>query len=260
MIWNRASLRWIAEVKARLRRGSFRADLFGLLLHPGFIIRRGLWSNVAHLAPSLRGRILDLGCGSRPYECLFVNADGYVGLDVQQSGHDHTNSKIDVFYDGETIPFGRGEFDAVVSFEVFEHVFNLDRVLSEINRVLRDDGKLLITVPFFWPEHEQPYDFARYTSFGIQAALEKGGFRTACMVKSGNFIAALWQAYIGYLFSFSPKKSLLGRGIFQLLVIFPTTLFGLLASTIFPKRYEAYCNLVVLAEKQPGSSAAIDPR
>ena len=107
-----------------------------------------------------------IGCGSKPYENLFVHADKYIGCDVEVSGHNHSDSKIDYFFDGKKLPFSDGTFDAVVSFEVFEHVFNLPEILTEINRVTKEKGTLLISIPFAYGEHEIPYDFARYTSFG----------------------------------------------------------------------------------------------
>ncbi|MEI9999016.1 MAG: methyltransferase domain-containing protein [Verrucomicrobiota bacterium] len=59
-------------------------------------------------------------------------------------------------------------FNAVVSTEVLEHLFNYDEILSELWRVLRPNGRLFLTTPFIWPEHEQPYDCARHTSFGLK--------------------------------------------------------------------------------------------
>ena len=54
------------------------------------------------------------------------------------------------------MPFSDGRFDSVVSFEVLEHVFNLPQILQEINRVTKDSGLFLISVPFAWGEHEAP--------------------------------------------------------------------------------------------------------
>ena len=47
------------------------------------------------------------------------------------------NSKVDFFYDGKQFPFDSSEFDWVFSSEVFEHMFNIDEQLEEINRVLK---------------------------------------------------------------------------------------------------------------------------
>jgi ubiquinone/menaquinone biosynthesis C-methylase UbiE len=50
-------------------------------------------------------------------------------------------------YDGGQIPFPAGVFDAVLSFEVLEHVENESNTLNEIHRVLKQDGELVISVP-----------------------------------------------------------------------------------------------------------------
>ena len=84
---------------------------------------------------------MDFGCGSKPYESLFVNAKKYIGIDVEVSGHNHKDSKVDVFYDGKTLPFADKSFDAVVCFEVLEHIFNPDEAITEIRRVLKGDGE-----------------------------------------------------------------------------------------------------------------------
>jgi hypothetical protein len=69
------------------------------------------------------GKLLDFGCVSKTYKKYFSHTDAYIGLDIEQSGHLHTNEQIDVFYDGKKIPFEENYFDSVFSSEVFEHVF-----------------------------------------------------------------------------------------------------------------------------------------
>ena len=98
---------------------------------------------------------MDFGCGTKPYRTFF-QVEEYVGVDFENPGHPHDNEQIDIFYDGKNIPLPDGYFDSVLSSEVFEHVFNIDEVLAEINRVMKSDGKLLITCPFAWNEHEVP--------------------------------------------------------------------------------------------------------
>ena len=86
------------------------------------------------------------------------------------------NLIIEKYYDGKVISFNDEFFDNAFSSEVFEHIFNIDEVLCEIHRVIKNNGKLCITCPFVWDEHVQPYDFARYTSYGIRHLLNKNGF------------------------------------------------------------------------------------
>jgi SAM-dependent methyltransferase len=243
----------LGKLRARARRESFQPTWLNAIVSPDFIIRRGLFLAIGQLAPSISGSVLDFGCGSKPYESLFSNAEKYVGVDVEVTGHDHIDSKVDVFYDGKTLPFRDGEFHAVVSFEVFEHVFNLPEVLREIHRVTRESGHLLISIPFAWQEHEIPYDYARYTSFGISDLLRKSGYDVVELRKTTTYLLAIGQLFIAYLTQLAPKTRML-RHLFQLLVISPCTLAALAVNFIAPKRYEYFCNCVVLARKQTGSA------
>ncbi|WP_188053217.1 class I SAM-dependent methyltransferase [Sphingosinithalassobacter sp. CS137] len=232
-----------------LKREKFDPRLIGLVANPYFLIRRALHQSIAVLAPQAKGRILDFGCGSKPYRHLFDHAEAYIGLDVGESGHDHKNSEVDVFYDGKTIPFDASSFDAVVSFETFEHVFNLEEMLAEIRRVLRPGGTLLFSVPFAWDEHEAPYDFARYTSFAVPHLLARAGYEVVELRKSGNYVRSIAQLWIAYLHQEIGVKLGPLRPLIQLGLIFPTTLLGLGTSKILPRSDALFHNLVILARK-----------
>jgi len=78
--------------------------------------------------------------------------------------------------------------DGVFSSETFEHIFNLEEIIKEINRVLKKEGLLLATCPFLWPEHEVPYDYARYTSFAMKNLLEKKWIRNYHIRKNRQFL------------------------------------------------------------------------
>jgi len=237
------------RIRDLITKEKFNPRLIGLLANPFYLIRRPLHRAIAAEAHRVAGRVMDFGCGSKPYRALFAHAQEYVGVDIEVSGHDHKNSAVDVFYDGQTLPFPDGHFDGVVSFEVFEHVFNLPAILAEIRRVLKDEGKLLISLPFAWDEHEVPYDFGRYTCYGLRHVLEHEGFRVVTLRKSGNYVSAIAQLWIAYLHQrISPRWKPL-KLMFQLLVVFPNTLVGLVASKILPRSDLLYSNLVVLSEK-----------
>lgn len=219
------------------------------MISPVYIIRRGLFRSISKLAPTIEGDILDFGCGSKPYESLFVNSKSYTGVDIEASGHNHKDSKVDYFYDGKTLPFPDQSFDAVVCFEVFEHVFNIDEMLAEVSRVLKPNGKLLMSIPFAWDEHEAPYDFARYTSYGIKHLVNKSGFEVVSLEKTTTYVLAVFQMFAAYLFQHAlPKGRILGR-LSQLALIFPLNLSAVLLNIVLPKRYEYFCNNVVLARK-----------
>lgn len=90
--------------------------------HPLYFIRKGLYRKISLYAPQLKGKLLDFGCGEKPYQSLFTNTTEYIGLDYNGEGHDHQNEAVDIYYDGKTIPFENQTFDSVFTSEVFEHV------------------------------------------------------------------------------------------------------------------------------------------
>jgi SAM-dependent methyltransferase len=236
------------KLRARVRQESFCPRWIGLISNPTYILRRGLFRTIRELSPCIKGRVLDFGCGSKPYEKLFTGAQPYLGVDIAVSGHPHEDSKVDVFWDGKTLEFQDNSFDAVVSFEVFEHVFNLCEVLPEIRRVTKESGYLLISIPFAWEEHEIPYDFARYTSYGISHILKSHGYDLITIRKTTTYVLALWQMLIAYLMRIIPRNRAI-RYLCRVCIIFPCTLAAYATDALLPRRYDYFCNTVVLARK-----------
>ncbi len=240
----------LQKLRSRVSREAFYPSWLGVVISPVFIVRRGLHKAILDLSPAVGGSVLDLGCGKKPYESLFSKATSYTGVDIEVSGHDHADSKVDVFYDGKTLPFPDESFDSVVSFEVFEHVFNIEELLGEVLRVLKPGGRFLLTIPFAWEEHEAPYDFARYTSFGIEHVLLKVGFEGVRIVKSSTAVLAMAQLFIAYLAKYVSPQARLAAIAFQLLVIFPLNVVSGLVNAVLPKQYGFFCNCVVVCEKK----------
>lgn len=146
----------------------FKPSFISFCINPFFWGRTAIYFSVKKFSNHISGKTIDVGSGSKPYKDLFKNVTEYIGLDIEKSGHDHKTSDIDVFYDGKSFPFKNSTIDSLVFFEVLEHVFNPDEFLTEIRRVVKPGGKCVVTIPFIWGEHEQPYDFARYSSFGLK--------------------------------------------------------------------------------------------
>ncbi|MFN3530590.1 MAG: class I SAM-dependent methyltransferase [Bacteroidia bacterium] len=238
----------LAKLKTLYREQTFNPGILGWLINPFYFIRSSIWNAVRADAPKLKGKLLDFGCGAKAYRKLF-EVEEYIGLDVEQEGHSHETEDVDVFYDGKIIPFANNTFDSCFSSEVFEHVFELELSLHEINRVLKPGGQGLFVVPFVWDEHEVPYDYGRYSSFGLEYLLEKCGFEILQNRKDSHFVQVICQLWNLYLFNLGPSNKYL-RLLYSLLVIAPSSLFGLFFSTLLPKKHSLYFNNVILVKKK----------
>jgi SAM-dependent methyltransferase len=221
------------------------------IFHPFYFVRRGLLRAMQEHAGQFHGKMLDFGCGSKPYKSLF-KVDEYIGIDYENPGHPHDNEQIDIFYDGRNIPLPDAHFDCALSSEVFEHIFNPHEVLKELNRVLKPGAKLLVTCPFVWNEHEVPHDYARYTRFGLQDLLNKNGFEVLSISKSGNFITAIFQMYSLFFYTVVyPKVRRWAplRWAYKFLFVFMINLGGRMMNFLFGNNTSLYLNTVILARK-----------
>jgi SAM-dependent methyltransferase len=225
------------------------------LRSPLYFIRKGLYRKIREYAPTLSGNILDFGCGAKPYQSLFINANSYTGVDYASEGHDHSNEHIDYYYDGHKLPFENEQYDNIFSSEVMEHIFNPEEILAELHRVLKPGGKILLTCPFVFPEHEVPVDYARYTRFALLDMLKKNGFTVVTVDKSGDFASAIAQMRVLYFRDHVMQSvPLFGKiRLFQKFcrqVIIPIMNGYFLAlRRVLPKRQELYLNTIILAEK-----------
>jgi SAM-dependent methyltransferase len=219
-----------------------------LLINPFYFSRKGLLQNILPLAKNITGKTLDVGCGGKPYEQL-CNSSEYIGLEFD-SPENRANKKADSFYNGKDFPFIENEFDSVITTQVLEHVADQTRFFKEINRVLKIDGKLLLTVPFIYNEHEQPNDYVRYSSFGLKAEIENYGFEIIEFRKSISDIRVLFQLLNDYI----SKKILVKNGYLNLLLILlfiaPFNIIGELLGIVLPGDNDLYLDNIVLAKKK----------
>ena len=166
-------------------------------LNPYWLEMVWLIRGMEFLAPHASGLALDIGCGERPYDELFVHrVDRYVGIEYPPSADnlvsvwdilDQLQGIIDVFGDGQRLPVRDACVDTVLALEVLEHVPDAQACLAEAARVLKPGGKLLLTVPFVAPLHQLPFDFRRFTPRGLEVLLERHGFRLTELQGRGNF-------------------------------------------------------------------------
>ncbi len=232
--------------KKILQKEMFHPRLIALVLNPFFHARWCLRNGIKNTAHHLTGSLLDVGCGQKPYKTFF-KVNKYTGLDTNNSGHSHDDEEIDVIYDGKIFPFPNKEFDSVLCNQVLEHVFEPTLLLSEINRVLKVGSKCLFTVPFAWDEHEQPYDYARYSSFGLKYLFEKNGFKVVEQKKLMPDFRVITQLMNGYFYKLTRKIPVV-KQLVQLLILFPINILGWLVA-LLPNNDDLYLDNLIVVEK-----------
>src|SRR5258708_19746400 len=135
-------------------------------------IARVLRGLLADPALKLRdARVLDFGCGTRPYEAWFAAAGArYRGADIDAA------HEVRIRDDG-TLDCADGEYDLVASFQVLEHVWDLEASLGEARRALAPEPRLPLATHGSWLNHPRPHDYRRLTAEGLQREIESRGFR-----------------------------------------------------------------------------------
>lgn len=118
--------------------------------------------------------MLDAGAGHAPYRSLFDHTiyESADFCEVDKPYYDQLTYVCDL----SDIPVEDNRYDLILCTQVLEHVPEPNTILLELFRILKPGGELWLTAPLFFPEHEIPFDFYRYTQFGIRYLIEKSGF------------------------------------------------------------------------------------
>lgn len=123
-----------------------------------------------------RGRLIDLGCGKAPLYLKYRDhVDSATCVDWGNTPHrnEHLDRECDLT---QPLPFDDGSFDTIVLSDVLEHLPQPELLWAEMHRILATDGCVLMNVPYFYPLHEIPYDFYRYSGFALRRFAEQQGF------------------------------------------------------------------------------------
>ena len=106
-----------------------------------FIIKALQEDMIRKYAHYLKGKVLDAGCGMRPYKGFLVTSNEYVGMDGCLA------LKPDVVGRAQDIPFKDESFDSVLCTEVLEHLPEVEAGIKQIKRVLKKRGVSICNCP-----------------------------------------------------------------------------------------------------------------
>jgi len=146
-----------------------------------------IWRDIVSEAASLKGNLLDVGCGAQPYRRLLPENVSYRGIDSATAQEDFGYLAPDTtYFAGSRWPVEDAAFDAVLCTETLEHVLDPQAFLHEASRCLAPGGRLIMTVPFAARWHFIPHDYWRYTPSGLMHLLQAAGFEAIRVYARGN--------------------------------------------------------------------------
>jgi SAM-dependent methyltransferase len=129
-------------------------------------------------------RVLDVGCGDRPYQSLFADAAEVVGFDVPGNPHADLHGSIDA------LPVADASFDVVLCLQVLEHVPDPQAAVRELRRAVRPGGRVLLSTHGVAPYHPNPEDLWRWTHTGLERLFLTSGSWASVTVRPGAGTAA----------------------------------------------------------------------
>lgn len=183
-------------------------DKIYFYIAPHYSVRHHLTSDVGYVIKkyNLHGKLLDIGCGEKPYEHLFKDTK-YTGIDFKNYSPYKGNlskSGPDMFFDDNyskksVLPFKNNNFDIICAFQTLEHVSNPQKLFKEMCRILKINGFILLTVPFIWGLHEKPNDYFRYTGYSINNLAIDNHAKIIYEKKEGGLFSVIENLIQNYL-------------------------------------------------------------
>jgi len=186
------------------------------------------------------GSVLDVGCGNAPYlsEIQKYSEEIYL-MDYMEK-----DNPVSFLGNVQKMPVNNACFDSILCFQVFEHISDPFIAIKEITRILKPNGLLFFSVPHLSRLHEVPFDFYRYTKYGIEHLLISSGFEILELKETDGLISFLGHQ-ISSTFLLSTWKIKFLRSIFLFINKYIFTLFisyldkWLNTNKYFPQGYVA---------------------
>jgi SAM-dependent methyltransferase len=215
---------------------------------PTWVVRHALaeWlrGQARELAGGPKVRILDVGCGVKPYYPFFADvAEEYVGVDVVENPHAELLGPV------EALPVEDASFDVVLCTQVLEHCDDPAQAIRELHRVTRPGGRVLASTHGVQVYHPSPVDLWRWTHEGLRRLFEANGAWAALTVEPAAGTASALAMLLGTYIEIALRRSALARGPVWALNTLGAALDARVTSLREPQPGSLIPNLHVVAER-----------
>ena len=172
---------------------------------PTWSIRRPLSDWLRAEGEALRGvRVLDVGCGVKPYLPYF-DASEYVGVDVVE------NPYADLLGPVEALPVEDASFDVVLCNQVLEHCDDPAQAVRELHRVTAPGGRVLASTHGVQVYHPSPTDYYRWTHEGLRMLFTNSAEWESLTVLPAAGTASALAMLLGTYVDIALRRTILAR-------------------------------------------------
>ncbi len=160
-----------------------------------------------------RGLLADVGCGDVPYYLWYrdlISDNTCIDWAHSSQGTSYLDHEADL---NQGLPFlETNQFDTVLCTDVLEHIHNPDHLFTEMCRILKPGGHLILTVPFLYWIHEDPHDYHRYTHYRLRNFCESNRMEVIQLEAYGGLPEILFDLVSkGYWYHRLPANKLFQR-------------------------------------------------
>ncbi|MFV1977181.1 MAG: class I SAM-dependent methyltransferase [Candidatus Scalindua sp.] len=223
------------------------------ILHPQWIANRYHAISRRKLGELRSCEILDIGSGDSDHTMLLHSSNNTICLDYPITNQRYTNAP-DIYGDACALPVADESVDVVLLLEVLEHIGDDSKAINSVKNALKRGGQLYLSLPFMYPIHDAPYDYKRFTIYGIRHILKENGFKISTETIHGNSLVTIMQLMNLSLMEIIRdvgKKNIL-TGLVALVLLYPICLLlNIIAWPLLYLRWNsAFClGYFVIAER-----------
>jgi len=196
--------------------------------------------------------VIDIGAGELRYKNYFKHCH-YVSQDLCVGDGDWNFENIDIKSSIYDIPVKENSIDVILCTQVLEHIEFPEKAFEEFSRILKQNGKIILTVPLGQGEHQIPHDYYRYTQYALRGLGERHGLLLKEITPQGGIFINLEHVFWQALIIFVPFKRYALVRYFTFLLFLPLKILsGLLFCTldIFDRNKNYTNNYNCLYEKK----------
>jgi SAM-dependent methyltransferase len=167
------------------------------------------------------GKLVDIGCGNKPYTNLFKYINEYVGIDI-------VSGEADIIANVKTLPIKYNSVDIVLCNQAIEHDAEPGRIIAEIHRILNKDGLLMLSAPQMGRLHGEPDDFYRFTKWGLKYLIEVNGLTVEVIESHGGIFRAIGSHLNFFIIEYLGNKPFAKKILRSTVIVINNFIFALL--------------------------------